>query len=58
MALITHGISLFQAQIIDPFHKVNLLIGIVVCQLIVIGIIQRLRKGVADVELIVNRADG
>src|SRR5580658_527646 len=56
MALVRGGVTLLEAQVADSFHEVHLLIHVVVRELIVVGIVERFREGVADVVGIGERA--
>ena len=55
MCLVGDGISLLETRLVDSLDEIDLLVGVTVGELIVIGVVKRLRECVADVVLV---ADG
>src|SRR5579872_4038835 len=57
MALIGHRVAFFEVKVIDALDQINLLVNVVVGQLIVVRVVERLRERVADVVLIAEMSD-
>src|SRR5579871_6240625 len=57
MRLVGDGVSLLEAGLIDSLDEVDLLVGIAIRELIVVGVVERFGKSVADVVEVADWAD-
>ncbi len=63
MCFVGDGVSLLKTRLVDSLDEIDLLVGVAVGELIVVGVVKRFGECVADVVLIaegrrVSQADG
>ena len=57
MRLVGDGVSLLETRLVDSLDEVDLLVGVAVGELIVIGVVERLGERVANVVLVADGAE-